>query len=95
MVGTQCAVLVAEGAELFAVLDDPTFEGIVPVAVGEAVAEFRGLSEASCDLLVEQRQVVAVGDGHVSAPVGVAEDFGECDSLGHHQHPTGTPCRGR
>ena len=50
VVGTASPLLVAEGAELFAVLDNPAFEGVDPVGVGEAVAEFRGLSEASCNL---------------------------------------------
>ena len=41
VVGTASPLLVAEGAELFAVLDNPAFEGVNPVGVGEAVAEFR------------------------------------------------------
>jgi hypothetical protein len=72
----ESALLVSEGAELFAVLDYPAFEGVHPAGVGEVVAEFRGLSEASGDLLVERQQVVVVGHGDVSAPLGVAEDFG-------------------
>jgi hypothetical protein len=44
---TASPLLVSEGAELFAVLDDPAVEGVVRAGVGEAVAEFRGLSEAS------------------------------------------------
>jgi hypothetical protein len=43
------------------------------------------LSEASYDLPVERQQVVVVGYRDVSPPLGVAEDFGKCDSLGHHQ----------
>ena len=93
--GTASPLLVAEGAELFAVLDNPAFEGVDPVGVGEAVAEFRGLSEASCNLPVEQQQVVVVSHGHVSAPSGVAEDFRECDSLGHHQQRRGRTWRGQ
>ena len=86
-------MLVAAGAELFAVLDNPAIEGVNPVGVGEAVAEFRWLSEASCDLPVEQHQVVVVGDGDVSPPLGVAEDFRECDSLRHHQQRGGRTWR--
>jgi hypothetical protein len=37
-------VLVADGPELFAVLDNPALEWVDPVGVGEPVAEFRGLS---------------------------------------------------
>lgn len=86
---TESAVLVPEGAELFAVLDDPALEGVVPVGVGKPVAECPGLSQAAGDLPVEQQQVVAVGDGDMSAPLGVAEDFSEGDRLGHHQQRGG------
>jgi hypothetical protein len=87
--GPEYAVLVSQGAELFAVLDNPAFEGVDSVVVGEVVTEFRGLSEALCNLPVERQQVVVVGHGHVSKPSGVAEDFRECDSLGQHQQRRG------
>jgi hypothetical protein len=95
VVGTPAAVLVAEGSEQLAVLANPAVEGVDPVGVGEPAAEFRGLSEASGDLPIELQQVVAVGDGHVSVPVGVAEDFGEGDSRGHHQQRRGRTRQGQ
>jgi hypothetical protein len=71
--------------ELFAVLDNPPLEWVDSVGVGEPVADFRRLSEASCDQPVELHQVVVVGHGHVSPPFEVAEDFREYHSLGDRQ----------
>jgi len=82
-------VLVADGPELFAVLDNPALEWVDPVGVGEPVAEFRGLYEASCDQPVELHQVVIVGHGDVSPPFAVAQYFSKCDGLGHHQKRRG------
>ena len=58
-------VLDADGSELFAVLDNPALEWVDPVGVGEPLAEFRWLSEASCDRRAPIRRL----DGWSGAPL--------------------------
>jgi hypothetical protein len=90
--GGECGFVSSAGrgwSGTVAVLDNPSLEWVDLVGVGESVAEFRWLSEASCDQPVKLHQVVVVGHGDVSPPFEVAEDFSECDGLGHHQQRRG------